>query len=128
MNPGDTVIVALRDTSVDSHLWIVISDTVVAPDRVVIVNMTSWRSDKDQACVLEVGDHSYVTHRTCINYADAKIQTTANLETLIAKGMVQRHATCSEELLVRIRDGVNESRMKMHIVEELVAQGVIDEL
>jgi hypothetical protein len=53
---GDTLLVALPNTSVDSHLWMVISDPTQS-DEVLIVNFTSWREDKDQACVLNRGDH-----------------------------------------------------------------------
>ena len=128
MKGGDTIIVALPNASVDSQLWSVISDPEIDQDNIVIVNMTSWRSDKDQACVLDVGDHCYVKHRTCINYEDAKIQSAANLEALLSSGKIAPHVTCSEELLVRIRNSVNESRMKMSVVDILVSQGVVEEI
>jgi hypothetical protein len=66
MNAGDTLLIDAPGTTLDSHLWIVISDPALDPQRVVLVNMTSHRADKDQACVLEMGDHPYVSHRTCI--------------------------------------------------------------
>ena len=60
MNPGDTLLIVLPGTSLDSHLWIVISDPS-QHESCVIVNLTSWRSDKDQSCVLKPGDHPYIT-------------------------------------------------------------------
>jgi hypothetical protein len=126
MRAGDTLIIERPGTSLDSHLWIVISDPSVDADKVVIVNMTSWRADKDQACILNVGDHSFVIHRTCVSYEDAKILTTENLEKLITSGLIQSRGTCSGELLQRIRKGVPNSRMKLGTVDVLEEQGVIE--
>ena len=127
MTCGDTMIVTLPQASVDSHLWIVISDPDADPDKVVIVNMTSWREDKDQACILNIGDHPYVSRRTCINYGGAKVVTRDGLDALMASGKVKADAKCSDALLLRIRNGVADSRMSLGIVEVLVNQGVIDE-
>ncbi len=66
MNAGDTFLVDEPATSYDSHLWMVVSAPERDRDRVVILNLTSWRADKDQACVLEPGDHPYVRHRSCV--------------------------------------------------------------
>jgi hypothetical protein len=56
MNAGDTFIIPVPGTSYDSHLWMLISDPQ-AGEFGVIVNFTSWRADKDQACIVEPGDH-----------------------------------------------------------------------
>jgi hypothetical protein len=66
MKAGDTLLIDDPGTTLDSHLWIVISDPDVDPEHVVIVNLTSYRADKDQACVLDKGDHPYLSHRTCV--------------------------------------------------------------
>ncbi len=71
MNAGDTLLIPLPDTSLDSHLWMVISDPAQS-DECVIVSFTSWRADKDQACVVDVGEHPYVSKKTCVNFRDAK--------------------------------------------------------
>ncbi len=49
MNAGDTFRIPQPGTSLDSHLWVVISDPVVDPDRVLIVNFTTRRKDSDPA-------------------------------------------------------------------------------
>jgi hypothetical protein len=51
----------------------VVSEPSKDPDRVVIGNRTTWRADKDQACLLQGGDHPAVQHPTCANYRDAKV-------------------------------------------------------
>jgi len=44
---GDTFIIEQPGTSLDSHLWMVISDPNVDPHEVVLLNFTTWRADKD---------------------------------------------------------------------------------
>jgi hypothetical protein len=124
VNTGDTVHIPIPGTSYDSHLWILISDPSQG-DECVIVNFTSWRQDKDQACIVEPGEHPYVQKRTCVNYKDAKRLKTSDLERLIAS----RHLKCSDpvpaKLLQKIRDAIPESRMNGKCVQLLEAQGVI---
>lgn len=127
MQAGSTLLVERPGTSYDSHLWIVISDPTLAPDQIVIVNLTSWRADKDQACILRPGDHRYVTRKTCVNYRDAKIQSLDSLESLISSGTVKHLDDCTPELLQRIRAGVWLSRMPLDTVAILIEQGVIED-
>jgi hypothetical protein len=58
MDAGTTLHVPQPGASYDSHLWMIISDP--KNDPVLIVNFTSWEDWKDQACVLNVGDHPYI--------------------------------------------------------------------
>lgn len=126
MQAGDTMMVAEPGTSLDSHLWIVISDPQQNSDQIVIVNLTSFRPDKDQACVLDVGDHPFIQKRTCVNYADAKVQPAASLQKLLDSGKIKSHAKCSSELLAKIRAGVAESMMELGIADVLAEQGLVD--
>jgi len=121
---GDTIVIPLPDTSYDSHLWMVISDPSQG-DECVIVNFTSWRADKDQACVVEPGEHPYVSRRTCVNYRDAKRCKTGDLDKLIASRNLKNSAPLSAELLARIRNAVAESRMNWDCVQLLIDQGLI---
>jgi hypothetical protein len=126
VDAGDTLLVIEPGTSYDSHLWIIISDPRKDAERVVIVSMTSYRADKDQACVLDVGDHPYIRKPTCINYIDAKVVSIAAIESLIASGKVSGHHRCSAALLTRIRAGIPDSRITMERYEILVEQGLVD--
>ena len=62
MNGGDTFRIPEPGTSLDSHLWVVISDLTVDPVRVLIVNFTTRRKDSDPACILQSGEHPFVHH------------------------------------------------------------------
>ena len=55
MKAGDTFYV--RDRSVDAHLWVVISDSGKSAEQVLIVNMTTYESSKENVCLLDAGDH-----------------------------------------------------------------------
>ena len=48
---GDTF--RLDNRNIDDHLHIIISDPSANPDIIVTANFTSWRSDKDQSCIVE---------------------------------------------------------------------------
>ncbi len=126
MNAGDTLIIDEPGTSLDSHLWIVISDPAENPDEVVLVNFTKYRADKDQACIVELGDHPFISQRTCVEYRGAKTASAKELQILLDSGQISSHKPASPELLRRIRDGVPNSRMRNEHVLLLIAQGVID--
>jgi len=50
---GDTFYI--RDRSVDTHLWVVISDPEKDAERVVIVSMTTYENYKEDVCLLDQG-------------------------------------------------------------------------
>lgn len=124
MRAGDTFLVDEPGTSYDSHLWIIVNDPSKSPELIVMVNMTTHRDDKDQACVLDVGDHPYIKRRTCINFSQAKMVLMENLDALIQSGKLVSHQPCSELLLKRIRDAIPNSRMAMDVFKVLVEQGI----
>ena len=125
MNAGDTYIVPLPDTSVDSHLWVIISDPSQS-DAVLIVNFTSWRGDKDQACVLDKGDHPYISRRTCVNFRQAKVCAAAQLDELARAGKMVHREPLRPEILQRIRDAVPESWISEDNAQMLVEQGLVE--
>lgn len=124
MNAGDTIIIPEPGTSYDSHLWMVISDPV-CNEECLIVNFTSWRADKDQACVVEVGEHRYVKGKTCVNFRDAKRCKVRDLEALKSARHLEAHDPLSPALLSKIRNAVPESRMIWDCVQFLMDQGVV---
>lgn len=127
MNAGDTLYVNNPGLQYDSHLWVIVSDPDIDPRSVLIVNFTSWRADKDQACVVDKSDHPYIRHKTCVNYAGSKVQSVDDLGRLVQAGTVSHREPASEELLRRMRDGAIESKfMMMSYANLLIEQGVVD--
>jgi hypothetical protein len=101
----------------------VISDPTIG-EYCVIVNFTAWRADKDQACVVEVGEHPYISKKTCVNYRDAKKVRASDLDALVASENLKRLAPLSDDLLAKIRKAVPNSRMNRDCVQLLVDQGL----
>lgn len=124
MNAGDTFLVDEPGTSYDSHLWMVISDLNADPNFVVIVNFTTWRADKDQACIVDVGDHPYIQHKSCVNYRKAKHVDVLAIRAMLANGDIKSHDPLSPALLQRIRECAIDSRMEMGMYEILEQQGL----
>jgi hypothetical protein len=126
MNAGDTFLIPLPGTSLDSHLWVVISDPNIDPDKVLIVNSTTQRADSDPACVLQAGEHPFVHHATCVNYAGAKVVSASDLQLLLQRGKLSSHAPVLPALLKRMRDGAGSSRrMSLSHADILMDQGLI---
>ena len=57
----------------------------------LIVNFTTRREDSDPACILQAGEHPFVNHETCVNYAGAKVVSEAQIQTLLQKGLLTSH-------------------------------------
>ncbi len=99
MEAGDTFKYGRR-----GHLWVVVSNPTASPAHVLIVNMTTDRGI-DRSCILNVGDHPFVEHTTCMRYDMARIETNQDLERHVASNAVQLHPPVSVDILERIRQG-----------------------
>ncbi len=125
LEAGDTFIIAEPGTSLDSHLWMVISEPT-ASAFVLLVNLTTFRADKDLACVLDVGDHPFIKHQTCVNYQKAKLIATAQLEKVLQLPHVKTHAKLTPQLLQKIRNAsANSQHMELDMFQFLDEQGVV---
>ncbi len=90
--------------SYSRHLWVVVSDPVIDPDRVLIVNMSTDRKI-DQSCILQSGDHPFVQHSTCIRYDKARLVADKDLESCLSRGDIRLDDPISSVVLGRIRQG-----------------------
>ena len=89
LEAGDTFYVVDPGADYDTHLWIVISDPRIKDEEIVIVNMTKIRDDKEKICILEVRDHPYIRHTTCIYYEGAKIVSASHLTQLLSSNLLR---------------------------------------
>jgi hypothetical protein len=125
MEAGDTFY--LPDKAADGHLWIVISDPAKNPDRVLLVSMTSYDVDKEDVCLIDVGEHPRVKHKTCICYKPARATSLENLRRLRDTGYLVMQEQVSRELLQRIRRGVSLSRrIDLEHIELMEEQQLLD--
>jgi hypothetical protein len=99
--------------SPDPHLWVIISDPVQNEDEIVHVNFTSingtWGSSNDpqndRSCVIQPGEHEFVTHPTFVYYYGVQIVSLSFLQCRYESGRLRFHKPVTRTLLNRIRQG-----------------------
>ena len=87
------------------HLWVVSSLPDDKTGAVVLVNFTEHRDNKDKSCVVDVGDHPYITKKSVVEYRRAWVCTPEEQASL--KKSLQMHEAVSPELLQRIQNGTD---------------------
>jgi hypothetical protein len=121
---GDTFFLA---KAADRHLWVILSDPEIDEERILFVSLTSHDVTKEDACIVEAGEHPFVHHKTCVYYEDIREASSADLTRIGDAGLLEPQAPVSAELLARIRHGVSLSRdIKYKYIDLLIVQGVID--
>lgn len=113
-------------TTLDRHLWIILSCPAIDPDRVLTVNLSTYTQFKEGVCILDVGDHPWIEHETCVMYERAQIRTLGVLEDMLNRKAIAMNAPMSEEVLNRIYYGAEEStRMPLEYAALLEEQHLI---
>lgn len=99
------------------HLHIVLTDAVTVdpaqPDaHVVVVSVSSVveGAPHDSTCYLEVGDHPFIRHRSYVFYAVATAYPIATLEQMVVSGEIEVREPVSEDVMVRVTQGLLDSR------------------
>ena len=108
------------------HLWVVVSDPMLDPHQVLVINMSTDRGI-DDSCILIPGDHLFVRHRTCMRYDRAMTRRNADLEELLSGGQIILDERVSAPVLRRIRQGAAISDyIKIGYKQLLVRQSLIE--
>ncbi len=89
------------------HLYIIIS---IVDTKALIVNVTTKKASSDVSCVLQVGDHDFITRESVINYGDTKIPEIDNLKLAIDKEILKPQKPITDDLLSRILKGARNSK------------------
>jgi hypothetical protein len=98
----------------DAHLWIVLSSPSVDKENVLIVNLTSFGPRQEDACILDRGEHPFITHKTCVNYGDSQITTLEKLHAAKDGGAIRLRESLTPAVLKKVVHGVLVSeRMKL---------------
>ena len=103
---GDTYIPYSNQIQDEEHLHFIVSKILSPSNKVLTVNLTSWHEKGDNTCILNVGDHPFVTHKSFILYNKATILTTEQLDDAEHRNLIYRHNPASKKLLERIQAGV----------------------
>ena len=110
---GDTFL--YKYSKNDRHLFIVVLDTYNTGNTVICpcVMVTSWTDNPkldDPACILDVGDHEFIKHKSYIAYKKVVLFEKDYIENCLAYGEAKKKAPISNELLERIVDSAKFSR------------------
>ena len=93
------------------HLHFVCNDPVYYPQKdkecVLLVNISSIKSGVplDSTCILNIGDHPFVSKPSFIYYKKAEIFSVVGIEQQIAEGSYTLREDCSDEVFTRILAG-----------------------
>ena len=93
----------------DNHLWVVVSDPLYDENHVVVVSFTTYRPRKDATCLIEPGEHEFVTITTCVQYLASRDVKLGVLEEWLDSGRIVTKAPVKPDLLARIRQGAVDS-------------------
>lgn len=89
--------------------------------------MTTADERKEKICLLNVGEHPWVNHLTCINYGDAVLTSLDKLYRAKDGGALKLQEPLSEPLVKRILAAAPESvRIRLEFAELLRDQALVD--
>ena len=88
----------------EPHLYIICTDECKL-GACLLVNITSARDGCDQTCILDVGDHPFIKHPSCIFYAKAIIRKCDQIKGALAAGAIEAAEDVAEDVLDRILAG-----------------------
>lgn len=122
---GDTF---LKLSGAVSHLFIVLFDPFQHVEKgygdflyVASVNITSIRTAVyDTTCILNVGDHPFITQPSYINYRMMDCERFSIIKSRVESGEYKLNTPIRHEILVKVIDGIFESGdTKIRIIKEL---------
>lgn len=99
-----------------NHLHIIMNDPVFFPEvgynGVLLVNISSARPNKrfDPACLIEAGEHRFITHRSYVVYSDAVVKNADSVAQFVATGEFATHDPVEEHIHQRVLAGFDQSR------------------
>jgi hypothetical protein len=118
---GQTFLYPLNDDNESEHLWIITTEQN-NEGLFAIASLTSLRGAKDQTVILHRGEHPFITHDTCISYAQAEITSADKLEVLLQCGRAKLHVDAIPTLLKDILDGFSGSPHTRNRIRDFVRE------
>lgn len=100
---GSTLLISGTHQNPDiHHLCLILSEPPDhEPRQVLYVPVITARRKCDMTCVLDVGDHDFIVHKSCVHYARADVRT---VEQLAMRGSLKEPLT--DDVLERVCDGI----------------------
>lgn len=94
------------------HLFILLTDPVTEEKLVLIVSVSSVKPGiwHDPTCILETGEHRFITRKSWVDYRTARIEPASKLNTGVHKGIFVAQGTIDPDVFQRICRGLFDSR------------------
>jgi hypothetical protein len=98
------------------HLFILLTDPAHILDyedkHSLLVGVTTIHAGipHDPACELHVGDHPFIRHRSCVFYAQARIEISQKLIDGVKRGVFSPRGMLVEDIFARVCHGLTLSR------------------
>lgn len=110
MKPGNTFLIPSGPSDL-MHLFIVCSGPSDPPDFRLIVSISSIKKGKfhDPTCILEAGEHEFVTAPSFVAYRHAGQRTSGQIQRCIASGEFVPRADLGMKVLQRVMSGFDDS-------------------
>lgn len=90
-------------------------------DCVLLVPLCSVRAKFDSSCIVEVGEHPFVSHKSFIDYRHARVDAVEDIERKLLSKYFKRGDPADQALLTRIQQGLQlSSRVQRHIKDDWV--------
>lgn len=102
--PGDTFLL-MGGRVATPHLWVVLWGPAGEDDAFLTVMLTTDRGYTDQTCILDVGDHPFIRHRTSVDYKVCSRWRGAKIDELVKTGVAKPRDRMDAAVLERIRAG-----------------------
>jgi hypothetical protein len=125
ISPGQTFLAKTGSPSDSSkkHMYVVLTEPVDTATRRACVLWVCWSSVRegrfhDDTCILDVGDHPFITRRTWVNYEQSAIVTVEEIRKNLNRGVLTKEDPLKESALNRIVEGLGVSEFTpMEVVE-----------
>jgi hypothetical protein len=125
---GDTFWAGGVSRDLDGHLCVILSDPTRDPNNVLIVAVTTWENYKDDSCMLDTGDHPFITHLSCIAYDILPHPVSLEkLETLLTKHIIKKRQPLDAHVLEKVLAGARDTRFLPNLFHKvMLEQNLID--
>lgn len=104
----------IGSTFVYKHLYIIISYPFDIPEKIIAVNLTTWRDTvtelNDTSCIANISDHSFITEKSYIYYRKAIRPYIRDWQKAVSQELIILHEKCSENFLSKILEGAGKSQ------------------
>jgi hypothetical protein len=101
--------IRLRDGDFDRHLFIVVSNPRPPENIVLVFNLTDLNHYRECPCVVDVGDHSFITKPSAVRYFDPRYWRVDTITQQLNAGVFEQFENASDDLLTRITCGALQS-------------------